>query len=297
MRQLRQKRRRSACRRRYGSYEALLDDPAVQVVHNATPNYLHYPVNAAAIAKGKHVVSDKPLAMTAAEAKKLLDQATKAGIVHAVTFNYRGNPLVQQARHAIARGDIGKPNFLSRPLPAGLAAQGHRLLMAPRARQGRRVLGARRHRIALVRPRAAHQRPADHRGAGRHHDRDPETEEAEGLARGVRRRRRQRGVRARRHQGRGSGVGAAALRQRRARELLGRPGVRRAQERPASRDLRLEGVAALAPGAPERAVDRPPRQGQRDPAEGSGTDRRRGPRLRAPARRPPGSRGPTPSAT
>ena len=96
----------------YGSYEALLDDPAIQVVHNATPNYLHYPINAAAIAKGKHVVSDKPLAMTADEAKKLRDQATKAGIIHAVTFNYRGNPLVQQARHAIARGDIGKPHFL-----------------------------------------------------------------------------------------------------------------------------------------------------------------------------------------
>ena len=99
-------------RKAYGSYEALLNDPDIQVVHNATPNYLHYPVNAAAIAKGKHVVSDKPLAMTAAEAKKLLDQATKAGIVHAVTFNYRGNPLVQQARHAIAKGDIGKPHFL-----------------------------------------------------------------------------------------------------------------------------------------------------------------------------------------
>ena len=56
--------------RAYGSYEALLDDPDVQVVHNATPNYLHYPVNAAAIAKGKHVVSDKPLAMTAAEAQE-----------------------------------------------------------------------------------------------------------------------------------------------------------------------------------------------------------------------------------
>jgi predicted dehydrogenase len=99
-------------RKAYGSYEALLDDPDVHVVHNATPNYLHYPVNAAAIAKGKHVVSDKPLAMTAAEAKKLLDAANKAGIVHAVTFNYRGNPLVQQARLAIARGDIGKPHFL-----------------------------------------------------------------------------------------------------------------------------------------------------------------------------------------
>jgi predicted dehydrogenase len=99
-------------RKAYGSFEALLDDPDVQVVHNATPNHLHYPVIAAAIAKGKHVVSDKPLAMTAAEAKKLLDQAKLAGIVHAVTFNYRGNPLVQQARHAIARGDIGRPHFL-----------------------------------------------------------------------------------------------------------------------------------------------------------------------------------------
>jgi predicted dehydrogenase len=98
--------------RAYGSYDALLADPDVQVVHNATPNYLHYPVNAAAIAKGKHVISDKPLAMTAADAKKLLDAATSAGIVHAVTFNYRGNPLVQQARLAIARGDLGKPYFL-----------------------------------------------------------------------------------------------------------------------------------------------------------------------------------------
>jgi hypothetical protein len=62
----------------YGSYDALLNDPDLHVVHNATPNYLHYPVNAAAIAKGKHVVSDKPLAMTAAEAKKLVDQAAKA---------------------------------------------------------------------------------------------------------------------------------------------------------------------------------------------------------------------------
>jgi predicted dehydrogenase len=96
----------------YASYEALLDDPDIQVVHNATPNYLHYPVNAAAIARKKHVVSDKPLAMTAAEAKKLLDQANGAGIVHAVTFNYRGNPLVQQARHTVAKGDIGKPHFL-----------------------------------------------------------------------------------------------------------------------------------------------------------------------------------------
>jgi predicted dehydrogenase len=50
--------------------------------------------------------------MTAAEAKQLLDAATKAGIVHAVTFNYRGNPLVQQARQLIASGAIGAPRFV-----------------------------------------------------------------------------------------------------------------------------------------------------------------------------------------
>src|SRR6185437_4531681 len=52
----------------YGSYQELIADPGVHVVHNATPNYLHYEVNAAAIAAGKHIVSDKPLAMTAVEA-------------------------------------------------------------------------------------------------------------------------------------------------------------------------------------------------------------------------------------
>jgi len=40
----------------YGSYEELLNDPDIQVVHNATPNYLHYPVNVAVISKGKHIV-------------------------------------------------------------------------------------------------------------------------------------------------------------------------------------------------------------------------------------------------
>jgi len=99
-------------RKGYGSFQALLDDPDVEVVHNATPNFLHYEVTSAALAKGKHVVSDKPLAMTSAQAKRLVNEAARAGVVAAVTFNYRGNPLVQQARVAIARGDIGTPHFL-----------------------------------------------------------------------------------------------------------------------------------------------------------------------------------------
>src|SRR5437667_7411863 len=96
----------------YGSYEALIADPDVHVVHNTTPNYLHVPVIMAALARKKHVISDKPLAMTAAEARGLLDAASRAGVIHAVTFNYRGNPLVQQARAMIAAGDIGAVHFV-----------------------------------------------------------------------------------------------------------------------------------------------------------------------------------------
>jgi predicted dehydrogenase len=96
----------------YGSYEALAADPDVHVVHNTTPNYLHVPVILAALAKRKHVVSDKPLAMTGADARRLLEAARDAGVVHAVTFNYRGNPLVQQAREMIAGGELGPVHFV-----------------------------------------------------------------------------------------------------------------------------------------------------------------------------------------
>jgi predicted dehydrogenase len=104
--------RRLGLQRSYAHYEALLDDPRVHVVHVATPNHLHYPVTAAAIARGKHVVSEKPLALNAGEAQELLDLACEAGIVHAVMFNYRGNPLVQEARSRILRGEIGRLHFL-----------------------------------------------------------------------------------------------------------------------------------------------------------------------------------------
>jgi len=98
--------------RAYGSYEALVADRDVHVVHNTTPNYLHVPVIRAALAAGKHVISDKPLATTSADARLLLDAATAARVVHAVTFNYRGNPLVQQAREMIGAGEIGDVHFV-----------------------------------------------------------------------------------------------------------------------------------------------------------------------------------------
>ncbi|HYM22934.1 MAG TPA: Gfo/Idh/MocA family oxidoreductase [Vicinamibacterales bacterium] len=96
----------------YGRYEDLVADPAVHVVHNTTPNHLHVPVITAAIRAGKHVVSDKPLATTAKEAHALVRMAEDAGVVHAVTFNYRGNPMVQQARDTIAAGKLGAVHFV-----------------------------------------------------------------------------------------------------------------------------------------------------------------------------------------
>lgn len=96
----------------YGNYEQLLDDPEIEVIHNCTPNNLHLPVTMAAIERGKHVIADKPLALNPADAKKMLDAARSKGIIHAVTFNYRYNPLVQQARVMIARGDIGQVHFV-----------------------------------------------------------------------------------------------------------------------------------------------------------------------------------------
>lgn len=98
--------------RAYGDFHALISDPDVQVIHNTTPNYLHLPVNMAALAAGKHVISDKPLAMNPEEGRKMRDAAIAAKVAHVVTFNYRGNPLVQQARGMIASGETQGVTFV-----------------------------------------------------------------------------------------------------------------------------------------------------------------------------------------
>jgi predicted dehydrogenase len=98
--------------RAYGRFEDLIADPDIHVVHNTTPNALHGPVIRETLAHRKHIVSDKPLAMNAGEALDLWQAAERAGVVHAVTFNYRGNPLVQQAREMIAAGEIGPVHFV-----------------------------------------------------------------------------------------------------------------------------------------------------------------------------------------
>ena len=82
----------------YGDYKQLLADPEIQVVHNCTPNHLHFGVNCDIIAAGKHLISEKPLAMNSTESRELVKRVDKAGVVNAINFNYGYMPLVQQAR-------------------------------------------------------------------------------------------------------------------------------------------------------------------------------------------------------
>jgi predicted dehydrogenase len=93
--------------RAYDSLEAMLADPEVDVVHLATPNHLHHPHAKAALLAGKHVVCEKPLAMTSAESAELVQLAAQKKLVNAVNFNIRMYPLVHQARSMVQNGEIG----------------------------------------------------------------------------------------------------------------------------------------------------------------------------------------------
>ena len=93
----------------YGDYRQLLADPEIKVVHNCTPNHLHFEVNRDILAAGKHVISEKPLAMDSTESRELVRLAEASGVVHAIDFNYRYMPLVQQARVMCqAADDVGR---------------------------------------------------------------------------------------------------------------------------------------------------------------------------------------------
>ena len=94
--------------RGFSSAEALAIDPGVDVVHICTPNRLHAPLVEAALAAGKHVVCEKPLATSAAAARRLVASAAASGAVATVPFVYRFYPLVREARARVASGAIGR---------------------------------------------------------------------------------------------------------------------------------------------------------------------------------------------
>src|SRR3954465_2770497 len=95
------------------SAEQLVTDPDIDVVHICTPNHLHLPLAEAALAAGKHVVCEKPLALDAAGAQQLVNTAAACeGLQASVPFVYRYYPTVREARERVSNGDTGATRLL-----------------------------------------------------------------------------------------------------------------------------------------------------------------------------------------
>ncbi len=94
--------------RAHGSYEALLADPDVDAVYVPLPNHLHVPWSVRAAAAGKHVLCEKPIACTAAEARELLAARDRAGVLVGEAFMVRTHPQWLRVRELVAAGRIGE---------------------------------------------------------------------------------------------------------------------------------------------------------------------------------------------
>jgi len=97
----------------YADLDALLADERVRVVHVTSPNELHYPQVRAILAAGRHVVCEKPLAMTSTESADLVRLATESGLVHAVNFNIRFYPLNQHVGELVRGGGLGEVRLVT----------------------------------------------------------------------------------------------------------------------------------------------------------------------------------------
>ena len=90
-------------------YEEIVSRDDVQAVIIATPNFTHAPIALAAIAAGKHVLCEKPIAMDYAEARQMRDAAEKAGVRHMSAFTYRFVPAMRYLAHLVKTGALGTP--------------------------------------------------------------------------------------------------------------------------------------------------------------------------------------------
>src|SRR5581483_8319066 len=89
-------------------WRRIVDDPEVDIVDVAVPNDLHEEISVAAAAAGKHVICEKPIARTAAEAQRMVDAVERAGVVNMVAFNYRRTPAVVLAKEILESGKLGR---------------------------------------------------------------------------------------------------------------------------------------------------------------------------------------------
>ncbi|MEU2159353.1 Gfo/Idh/MocA family oxidoreductase [Streptomyces sp. NPDC019396] len=95
----------------FESWEQLLDEADLDAVSVAAPNFLHAPIAIAALKRGIHVLSEKPIARNGAEGQLMVDAARSAGRVLDVAFNHRLRGDVQALGEVLRRGDLGRPYY------------------------------------------------------------------------------------------------------------------------------------------------------------------------------------------
>jgi predicted dehydrogenase len=89
-------------------WRTMIDDPSIDIIDITAPNALHKEMALSAIAAGKHVYCEKPLAPLAADAREMTEAAERAGIKTQVGFNYLCNPMIALAKEMIAAGELGE---------------------------------------------------------------------------------------------------------------------------------------------------------------------------------------------
>ena len=94
--------------RAYGSYQELIDDPDIEAIYNPLPNHLHVPWTIRAAEAGKHVLCEKPLALSAKEASRLLEVRARTGVQIAEAFMVRAHPQWAAVRELVAEGRLGE---------------------------------------------------------------------------------------------------------------------------------------------------------------------------------------------
>jgi len=138
----------------YHSYEAMLADPRVAVVYIATPNALHAPQALAALDAGKHVLVEKPMALTVGDAEMMVTRARAAHRVLGVGFHLRHHPVHREIKRLGDNGDLGNLVFATSlwgSYGPGLAQQRERWQMQPDLAGAGSIMGIGVHEIDLLR--------------------------------------------------------------------------------------------------------------------------------------------------
>src|ERR1700716_1548721 len=99
--------------RAYGSYQELIDDPDIEAIYNPLPNHLHVPWTIRAAEQGKHVLCEKPIALTAREARELLEARDRTGVQIGEAFMVRTHPQWLKVKEIIASGRIGELRLIA----------------------------------------------------------------------------------------------------------------------------------------------------------------------------------------